>query len=227
MEMVMTEATMTEATMTEATMTEATMTEATMTEANMTEVNMTEVNMTEVNVTEANMVESESWACDVLLRDGLPMHIRALRASDREGIVALHERSSAQTHYFRFFNAMPHLNEKLLDQLTNVDQHNRVAIVAEKSERICAVGRYDRTPGSVVAEVAFVVDDPNQGRGISTILLEHLAVIATSQGVERFEAMFLPRIAPCLECFVPQGSRQQPRLRIGQRDWSRLICDQH
>ena len=150
-------------------------------------------------------LESESWACDVLLRDGIPMHIRALRASDREGIVALHERSSAQTHYFRFFNAMPHLNEALLDKLTILDQHNRVAIVAENGEGICAVGRYDRTPGSVVAEVAFVVDDPNQGRGISTVLLEHLAVIATSQGVERFEAMVLAENRPMLGVFRSSG----------------------
>jgi acetate---CoA ligase (ADP-forming) len=195
----------TEATMTEANVTEANVTEANVTETTMTETTMTETTMTETTMTGAAMVESESWACDVLLRDGLPMHIRALRASDREGIVALHERSSAQTHYFRFFNAMPHLNEKLLDQLTNVDQHNRVAIVAENSEGICAVGRYDRTPGSAVVEVAFVVDDPNQGRGISTILLEHLAVIATSQGVERFEAMVLAENRAMLGVFRDSG----------------------
>ena len=154
---------------------------------------------------EAKIVESESWSCDVLLRDGRPMHLRALQPSDREGIVALHERSSAKTHYFRFFNAMPHLNERLLDQLTILDQHNRVAIVAEHSGGICAVGRYDRAPGSVVAEVAFVVDDPNQGRGISTVLLEHLAVIATSQGVERFEAMVLAENRAMLGVFRSSG----------------------
>lgn len=151
------------------------------------------------------LIESESWTCDVLLRDGIPMHIRALRPSDRAGIVALHERSSAQTHYFRFFNAMPHLNDRLLDNLTIVDQHNRVAIVAESDTGICAVGRYDRTPGSVVAEVAFVVDDPNQGRGISTVLLEHLAAIATSQGVECFEAMVLAENRPMLGVFRSSG----------------------
>jgi acyl-CoA synthetase (NDP forming)/L-amino acid N-acyltransferase YncA len=154
---------------------------------------------------EASNVDSDAWACDVLLRDGLPMHIRALRAIDREGIVALHERSSAQTHYFRFFNAMPHLNEGLLDRLTILDQHNRVAIVAENGQGICAVGRYDRTPGSPVAEVAFVVDDPNQGRGISTILLEHLAEIASAQGVERFEAMVLAENRAMIGVFRSSG----------------------
>jgi acetate---CoA ligase (ADP-forming) len=154
---------------------------------------------------DSNFVESESWACDVLLRDGLPIHLRALRASDRDGIVALHERSSARTHYLRFFNAMPHLNEALLDKLTILDQHNRVAIVAENGDGICAVGRYDRTPGSVVAEVAFVVDDPNQGRGISTVLLEHLAAIATSQGIERFEAMVLAENRAMLGVFRNSG----------------------
>jgi acetate---CoA ligase (ADP-forming) len=161
----------------------------------------------------------ESWACDVLLRDGVPIHIRALQPKDREGIVALHERSSAQTHYFRFFNAMPHLNEGLLDRLTILDQHDRVALVAENTDGICAVGRYDRTPGSVAAEVAFVVDDPNQGRGISTILLEHLAVIAGSEGIELFTAMVLAENRAMLRVFRSSGfatttSSADPATRI-------------
>ena len=51
-----------------------------------------------------------------------------------------------------------------------------------------AVGRYDRIPGTDVAEVAFVVDDAQQGRGWGSVLLEHLAAIASERGVRRFEA---------------------------------------
>jgi GNAT superfamily N-acetyltransferase len=51
-----------------------------------------------------------------------------------------------------------------------------------------AVGRYDRIPGTDVAEVAFVVDDAQQGRRWGSVLLEHLAAIASERGVRRFEA---------------------------------------
>jgi acyl-CoA synthetase (NDP forming)/GNAT superfamily N-acetyltransferase len=150
-------------------------------------------------------VEAETWECDVLLRDGLAIHVRALRADDREGIVALHERSSEQTHYLRFFTKMPHLNDELLDRLTLLDQRDRVAIVAESSDGICAVGRYDRILGSPVAEVAFVVDDSHQGRGIATILLEHLATIASSHGIETFDALVLAENHAMLGVFRSSG----------------------
>lgn len=147
----------------------------------------------------------ESWECDVLLRDGATMHLRALRSSDREQLNAMHERSSERTHYRRFFSAMPHLNEELLERLTNVDQSNRVAIVCENTNGICAVGRYDRTPGSASAEVAFTIDDMNQGRGIGTLLLDHLVAIATKRGIERFDAYVLAENAEMLGMFRRSG----------------------
>ncbi len=147
----------------------------------------------------------ELWSYDVLLRDGATMHFRGLRPDDREHVAALHERSSPKTHYRRFFSAMPHLSANLLAQLTTIDQVNRVAIVAESDEGICAVGRYDRALGSASAEVAFVVEDAYQGRGIGTLLLEYLAVIARGQGIDRFEALTLAENAEMLGVFRHSG----------------------
>jgi acyl-CoA synthetase (NDP forming)/L-amino acid N-acyltransferase YncA len=149
--------------------------------------------------------DPESWACDVLLRDGATMHLRALRSSDRDALNALHERSSERSHYRRFFNAMPHLNKSLLDRLSNVDQIDRVALVCENPYGICAVGRYDRTPGASIAEVAFDVDDMNQGRGLGTLLLEHLVVIARERGIEKFEALVLAENQEMLGMFKRSG----------------------
>ena len=89
----------------------------------------------------------------------------------------------ARTRYLRYFSAYPrHPRQARLYGFTNVDHHDRVAIVAELGEQIVAVGRYEREPGTEEAEVAFVVADEHQGRGIGSVLLEHLAAAARENG---------------------------------------------
>jgi acetyl coenzyme A synthetase (ADP forming)-like protein len=80
------------------------------------------------------------------------------------------------------------LSDAEVDRFTNVDCVDRVALVVERSGHIVAVARYDRPPGSDEAEVAFVVQDEFQGRGLGTVLLEHLASIARRHGIRRFTA---------------------------------------
>ena len=67
------------------------------------------------------------------------------------------------------------------------------------------MARYDRYPGTDDAEVAFTVDDAHQGRGISTLLLEHLAVYARQQGITRFTAEVLPDNRKMLGVFRSAG----------------------
>ena len=75
------------------------------------------------------------------------------------------------------------------------------------SDEIVGVGRYDRIPGSPVAEVAFVVDDPHQRRGLGSILLEHLAAAARERGLQRFEAEVLTENTKMLRVFRDAGYR--------------------
>ena len=80
-------------------------------------------------------------------------------------------------------------------RFTQVDYVDRVAFILTVGDQMIAVGRYDRTEGDE-AEVAFLVEDAHQGRGIAQLLLEHLAEAARERGIVRFYAELLPQNAP-------------------------------
>jgi RimJ/RimL family protein N-acetyltransferase len=133
----------------------------------------------------------EHWEADVILRDGRMCHLRPIRPEDQQALAAFHESLSPETVYFRFFAPYPRLTERDLLRFTNVDYTDRVALVAQIAGEIIGVGRYDRID-RVEAEIAFVVSDEHQGRGLGSILLEHLAVAARERGITRFVAEVLP-----------------------------------
>ncbi len=145
-------------------------------------------------------------AADVLLSDGTTARLRPIQPADAPAIVALHSRFSDRTRYLRYFSPYPRISEKDLVRFTTVDHHDREAIVVEHGGQLVAVGRYDRLgPGAADAEVAFVVEDAWQGRGIGSILLEHLASAARAEGLGRFVAEVLPVNAPMLRVFADAG----------------------
>lgn len=149
----------------------------------------------------------------MVLADGEPVHIRPIVPDDRDAITALHGRQSPETIYFRFFGPMAVLSPRLLERFVNVDYVNRLALVAELGDDIIAVGRYERLPSSAdsgdEAEVAFLVDDAHQGRGLGTVLLEHLAVAAREAGITKFVADTLPTNRRMLGVFHAAGFGEQ------------------
>ncbi len=116
------------------------------------------------------------------------MHVRPIRPEDSARLLAFHDGLSTESIRFRFFSGAYRPSPKDLERFTDVDGRDRVALVVELGDDVIAVGRYDRLPGADEAEVAFVVDDAHQDRGIGTILLEQLAVVARDNGVSRFVA---------------------------------------
>ncbi len=146
------------------------------------------------------------WEADVLLRDGKTAHIRPIRPEDAELMVEFYSRVSDESKYYRFFSPMPHLSERDLKRFTHVDHVDRVALVLLSAEKMIAVGRYDTVePGK--AEVAFLVEDGHQGRGIGQLLLEHLAQAGRERGVERFVAEVLPDNQAMIHTFKDAGYR--------------------
>ena len=145
------------------------------------------------------------WEADVAVSDGGVVHLRPIRPDDRDRLVAFHSRLSERTIYLRFFAPHPTLSERDLDRLTTVDHHDRVALVALLGEDMIGVGRYDRIDGGPDAEVAFVVDDAQQGRGIGSLLLEHLAAAARERGVQRFTADVLAENNRMVRVFKDAG----------------------
>ena len=145
------------------------------------------------------------WEADVVMIDGGTGHLRPIQPKDAERLVAFHNRLSAETIRYRFFAPHPTLSPAEVEDFTQVDHDQRVALVAVLGEDLVAVGRYDRIPGTDVAEVAFVVDDAQLGRGWGSVLLEHLAAIASERGVRRFEADVLTDNVRMVRVFVDAG----------------------
>ncbi len=146
------------------------------------------------------------WEADVLLRDGSTAHIRPIQPEDAEILVEFYSRVSDESKYYRFFSPMPKLSDRDVARFTQVDHVDRVAFVLLLSGEMIAVGRYDLVkPGE--AEVAFLVEDRHQGRGIAQILLEHLAQAGRERGVDRFVAEVLPDNHKMINTFRDAGYR--------------------
>jgi acetyl coenzyme A synthetase (ADP forming)-like protein len=143
--------------------------------------------------------------------DGGTVHVRPIQPADAAALVAFHSRLSAETVYSRFFSYRPTLNEAEVERFTNVDHQARVALVAELGDDLIAVARYDQLAGTHDAEVAFVVADEHQGRGIGTILLEHVAACARERGITRFVADVLPHNRRMLDVFQAAGFDEHAR----------------
>ena len=130
------------------------------------------------------------------LRDGTRVRIRPILPEDESRLVALHARLSRDTRYQRFFSAIQRLPPDWAHFFANVDYHRRLALVAERSSaggpELIGVARYEGTDQEDTVEVAFVIEDPWQNRGIGTILLEDLLRAAASRGIRRFRAYALP-----------------------------------
>ncbi|MGH8920542.1 MAG: GNAT family N-acetyltransferase, partial [Actinomycetes bacterium] len=145
------------------------------------------------------------WEADVVLADGGTVHLRPVVPSDADGLVALHGRLSERTRYFRYFGAYPRIPPRDLVRFSTVDHHDRVAFAALLGDDIVAVGRYERLEQGPSAEVAFLVDDRHQGRGLGSILLEHLAAAASESGLRRFVAEVLSENAAMVRVFRDAG----------------------
>ncbi|MGW5362107.1 bifunctional acetate--CoA ligase family protein/GNAT family N-acetyltransferase [Actinopolymorpha pittospori] len=131
------------------------------------------------------------WEADVVLRDGGTALLRPMRPDDADLLVSFYARVSEQSKYYRFFAPYPELSERDVARFTQVDHHDRVAFILTVGGEMIAVARYDRT-GPAEAEAAFLVEDAHQGRGVGSVLLEHLAQAARENGIEKFTAEVLP-----------------------------------
>lgn len=152
------------------------------------------------------------------LRDGRVLHVRALRPSDREELLAAFDRTGNQTRYHRFFGPKKLLTAPELDRALHVDFVNQVALAAmleENGRQIFAGGaRYVLTE-SDCAEIACTVDDPHQHLGIGTQLVRHLILIADAAGLRELIAEVLSDNTPMLKVFERSGLDRDIRHHAG------------
>ena len=142
------------------------------------------------------------------LRDGRPIEIRALRPSDEAGMLDAINHTNAESLRRRFFVTKRAFSDKEKAFFMNADFVKHVALVAEIEtdgrRTIIGGGRYIVTePGG--AEIAFVVIDDYQGKGIGTLLMRHLAIIGGTAGLKELIADVLPENAAMRKVFSKFG----------------------
>ncbi|MFD8085602.1 GNAT family N-acetyltransferase [Kitasatospora sp. NPDC059722] len=157
----------------------------------------------------------QHWEADILLRDGGTARIRPITPADAGRLVEFYEQVSDQSKYFRFFAPYPKLSEKDVRRFTHHDFVNRVALAVVVRDRFIATVRYDRidaegrpSDSGTDAEVAFLVQDAHQGRGVASALLEHIAAVAQERGIRRFQAEVLPENRKMVKVFTDAGYTQ-------------------
>ncbi|MDM7831384.1 bifunctional acetate--CoA ligase family protein/GNAT family N-acetyltransferase [Cellulomonas edaphi] len=175
--------------------------------------------MADVTDDAARAAYPAAWEADVVLQDGSTTHVRPIRPSDADALQAFHVGQSERSTYLRFFAPLERLSERDLTRLVTVDHVDRVALVAvaagpDGGEQIIGVARYDRTEDDE-AEVAFNIADAHQGRGLGSVLLEHLAAAARERGMRRFVAEVLPQNGRMIGVFKDAGYVVRQRTEDG------------
>ena len=146
------------------------------------------------------------------------MTIRAVRPGDRNRFLAAFRLLEKDSIYTRFFSHRNEVSDAEIDCAVNVDFVREVALVVTTEtvpgEIIIASGRYIATEGPGTessAELAFVVEEDYQGRGIASRLLAHLAVLARHQNLTQFEADVLSQNRGMLAVFKRGGFPMRQR----------------
>ncbi|AXE80662.1 bifunctional GNAT family N-acetyltransferase/acetate--CoA ligase family protein [Streptomyces atratus] len=165
----------------------------------------------------------DHWEADVVLRDGGTARIRPITTDDAERLVSFYEQVSDESKYYRFFAPYPRLSDRDVHRFTHHDYVDRVGLAVTVGGEFIATVRYDRIdergrPASAPAdeaEVAFLVQDAHQGRGVASTLLEHIAAVARERGIRRFAAEVLPANNKMIKVFRDAGYTQQRSFEDG------------
>ncbi|AUH40077.1 bifunctional acetate--CoA ligase family protein/GNAT family N-acetyltransferase [Streptomyces sp. CMB-StM0423] len=159
------------------------------------------------------------WEADVVLRDGGTAQVRPIVPDDADRLVAFFDRVSDESKYLRFFAPHPRLSARDVHRFTHHDYVDRVGLAAVVGDAFIATVRYDRiepaADGATQAEVAFLVQDDQQGRGVASVLLEHIAACARERGVRRFVADVLPANSRMMKVFTDAGYTQKRSFEDG------------
>jgi acetyl coenzyme A synthetase (ADP forming)-like protein len=161
----------------------------------------------------------QKYKTGVILKDGSTLYLRPIQLKDEEKLLALFYRLSRHTVYLRFHHILRQMSKEEVQRFCTVDYDNDFALVAttveDGEEKIIAVGRYSRLPRKNAAEVAFVVEDAYQGKGIGTHLLEQLAIIARKKGIRLFEGDVLAENQEMMQVLEDSGFQITQELEQG------------
>lgn len=164
----------------------------------------------QVYLAESGHLYPSELACEQRFGESLIVRFRAIKPSDVDEMRRLFYRFSDKAVYYRYFSPIKTMPHAKMQEYVNVDYNKTMSIVGLMGKpgegRIIAEARYVRLPDSPYADVAFVVDEEYQGRGIATFLFKMLMKIARERGLEGFKADVLATNKAMLKVFESAGA---------------------
>jgi RimJ/RimL family protein N-acetyltransferase len=158
---------------------------------------------------------------EITLADGARVVLRPIRPEDESLLVDLYDRLSRDSRYQRFFSVMRRLPPDWARFLANVDYRQRFALVAEAPgdpDTLIAVARYEPAGEPDTVEVALVVQDAWQGRGLGSVLFRELLAAAEANGIRQFRAWVLADNRRMLALIARLGDVQRRAFERGVLD---------
>jgi acyl-CoA hydrolase/predicted GNAT family acetyltransferase len=138
-------------------------------------------------------------------KDGLEVRFRPIKPSDEDMMRRLFYQFSDESKYLRYFVRVSTMPHKEMQKYVNIDYINVVSIVGlitrNRQEEIIAEGRYAYYPQEKIHELAFIVEEEFQGKGIATFMTEYLIKIAKERGLKALCANVLPENKKMLNVF--------------------------
>ena len=148
--------------------------------------------------------DRSAGAVDVILKDGGTLRLRPPASVDAEAVLDFLQGLSERSLYLRF-HGIRQIDRALAESLLDPDWLEAGALAAWLGNRVVGLANYVRLRDPSVAEVAFIVADEEQGRGIGTRLLEQLAARAAETGIGRFVAEVMAENQAMLSVFAEAG----------------------
>ena len=140
-----------------------------------------------------------------LLADGSTIAIRVARPNDCADVREMHEQMSPDNSYLRFFSVSRQAPEREAQRVCRPESPDHAALLARRDGRLVGVGSYELTERPGVAEIAFAVRDDMHGRGVATLLLEHLVSLARQRGLTAFSGETLLENTPMQKLLADVG----------------------
>jgi len=133
------------------------------------------------------------------LRDGEQVLVRPIRLADGDQLTGLHARLSPDSIYWRYFGFKSTLSPAEVRRFTDITEEWRFALIAVRSTgQLAGVARYEGQADRTDAEIALIVDDALQHRGLGTLLLQRLVDVAMMSGMTSLTAVVLASNRPML-----------------------------
>jgi len=160
------------------------------------------------------------------LRDGTEIFFRPVKPTDEPALSEMLYSLGDQSVHTRYFTRTMTFPHRDVQKLTNIDYRNELAIVGvvpgPAGEDVVAIAQYFLDPRSQAAEVAFIVHDEWQDKGMGRFLFDYISQIAVRRGIRRFYAKVLPVNKPMLSIF--QNSRHKVSTEFDGEAFS-VVCE--